>query len=210
MLGLSSMGVAERRAREKDELRRRILDAATDLFLEQGYASVSMRKIAERIEYAPSTIYLYFQDKTDLVASICQEAFTELNTRLQAILDLGHPPLESLRQSLLAYVQFGLDFPSHYTFVLCTPDQAFAESGQQSCEAVHGAGIESFQRMRDGIQLCMKNGDIRTADVETTAQSVWLQVHGLTSGLVVCNGFPFVDRQTLIHTTIDNVLAGLR
>ena len=64
------MGVQERRAREKKELRGEILDAARDLFLREGYENVSMRKIAEKIEYSPTTIYLYFQDKADLLDCI--------------------------------------------------------------------------------------------------------------------------------------------
>ena len=67
------MGVHERRAREKKELRQEILDAARDLFLREGYENVSMRKIAEKIEYSPTTIYLYFQDKADLLDCICEE-----------------------------------------------------------------------------------------------------------------------------------------
>ena len=61
------MGVQERRAREKKELRQEILDAAREMFVEDGYENVSMRKIAEKIEYSPTTIYLYFRDKADLL-----------------------------------------------------------------------------------------------------------------------------------------------
>ena len=57
------MGVLERRAREKEALRARILDAATSCFVEEGYENVSIRKIAERIEYSPATIYLYLRTK---------------------------------------------------------------------------------------------------------------------------------------------------
>jgi len=69
------MGVQERRAREKKELRQEILDAARDLFVREGFENVSMRKIAEKIEYSPTTIYLYFQDKADLLDCICEETF---------------------------------------------------------------------------------------------------------------------------------------
>ncbi|HEY1434684.1 MAG TPA: helix-turn-helix domain-containing protein, partial [Thermoanaerobaculia bacterium] len=50
------MGTIERRERERQELRDRILDAARELFVEQGYDAVTMRKIAERIEYSPTAI----------------------------------------------------------------------------------------------------------------------------------------------------------
>lgn len=203
------MGTAERRAREKDELRRRILEAATALFLEQGYESVSMRKIADRIEYAPSTIYLYFKDKVELVSSICFETFSELDRRLESILSLGLPPIETLRRSLIDYIYFGLEHPSHYTFVFCTPPAVFKDMGvEQRCD-VNGMAMSSFNRMRVGIKACMDDGSIRVDDVETTAQSAWLFVHGVTTGLVIDCGFPFVDRTMLIETSVDRLIRGL-
>ena len=57
------MGIKERQVRQKEVLRQDILDAARDLFIEEGYENTSMRKIAERIEYSPTTIYYYFKDK---------------------------------------------------------------------------------------------------------------------------------------------------
>ena len=79
------MGVKERRAREKELLRRQILSAARELFVNEGYESVSMRKIAERIEYSPTTIYLYFEDKADLLDSVCQETLLSLLNTLEQL-----------------------------------------------------------------------------------------------------------------------------
>ncbi|MEI9814713.1 MAG: TetR/AcrR family transcriptional regulator [Acidobacteriota bacterium] len=61
-------------------MRQKILSAATELFLQNGFETVSMRKIAEKIEYAPSTIYLYFEDKDEICSAIGTEAF-EILTR---------------------------------------------------------------------------------------------------------------------------------
>lgn len=81
------MGVQERRAREKKELRQEILDAAREMFVRDGFENVSMRKIAEKIEYSPTTIYLYFQDKADLLDCLCEETFTRL-VKKQTILEV--------------------------------------------------------------------------------------------------------------------------
>jgi AcrR family transcriptional regulator len=67
------MGVQERRARQKEGVREEILDAARTLFVKEGYEHVSMRKIAEKVEYAPGTIYLYFRDKAEILDRICEE-----------------------------------------------------------------------------------------------------------------------------------------
>ena len=203
------MGTLERRSRAKDELRRKILDVATTLFIEEGYESVSMRKIADRIEYAPSTIYLHFRDKVDLVASICIEAFSELDRRLDAIIDQGLPPMDTLRLCLRDYIQFGLDHPSSYVFVFCTPPSVFKDLDAAGFEAIHGCAMGSFQRLRTGIQACMDAGGIPPGDVESVSQSTWLLTHGITSGLVVDCGFPFIDRDRLIDESLDRILRGI-
>jgi len=69
------MGSKQRREREKEALRQDILDAARELFVEEGYDNVSMRRVAEKIEYSPTTIYLYFEDKASLLYAICEETF---------------------------------------------------------------------------------------------------------------------------------------
>ena len=82
------MGVAERRDREREEVRRKILDAARELFTAEGYERVTMRRIAEAIEYSPTTIYNHFQDKDDLLQALCEDEFA----RLLALLGTGRRP----------------------------------------------------------------------------------------------------------------------
>jgi len=72
------MGITERKEREKVEIRAMILDAARELFARDGYERVTMRGVAEAIEYSPTTIYNYFEDKDDLVKALCEEDFTRL------------------------------------------------------------------------------------------------------------------------------------
>jgi AcrR family transcriptional regulator len=203
------MGTAERRAREKDDLRRKIIQAATELFLLEGYESVSMRKIADRIEYAPSTIYLYFKDKTELLTSICRDTFQELEDRLNAIAELSLPPLEHLRRGLRAYVDFGLAHPSHYVFVFCTPMSACSSVDEDATRQMHNSGMASFGKLLEGLRMSMEAGVIARSDVELTGQSVWLMMHGLTSGLIVDCGFPFVDQELLINATLDRIVTSL-
>src|SRR5712691_9823525 len=105
------MGVQERRAREKKELRQEILDAASELFVREGFENVSMRRIADKIEYSPTTIYLYFKDKAELLEQVCAETFSRLVQRLTKINEQPGEPLEKMRRGLLAYIQFGLENP---------------------------------------------------------------------------------------------------
>ena len=62
-----SMGVIEKRAKHKEEFRREILDSAREIFINDGYDGFSMRKLAEKIDYSPTTIYIYFKNKTSFM-----------------------------------------------------------------------------------------------------------------------------------------------
>src|SRR6266542_1769402 len=94
------MGTAERKSRQKESTRQEILDAARDRFVREGYESVSMRKIADRVEYAPGTIYLYFKDKAEILDTLCKQTFEKLRTRLEAIRKDTGEPVERLRHRL--------------------------------------------------------------------------------------------------------------
>src|SRR5215204_1262423 len=134
------MGVKERREREKEGLRQEILDAARELFVREGYDAVSMRKIAEKIEYSPTTIYLHFRDKSELFDCLSTEAFGKLLAKLQSIgcETPSQDPVECLRLGLLSYVEFGLENPDHYkiTFLMDQRAPGRREVGCQSFECL--------------------------------------------------------------------------
>src|ERR1700739_1339574 len=107
------MGIEERRQRERDEVREKILDGARELFVECGYEGVTMRKVAERIEYSPTTIYLYFADKETLFRELCSADFRKLAASFQNVALIADP-VERLRACARAYIQFAMEHPNHY------------------------------------------------------------------------------------------------
>ena len=78
------MGTSERKDRERQAVRDSILDAARDLFVAEGYRNVSIRKIAERIEYSPAAIYSYFEGKDDIFYALAEEGFRRLSAKVLA------------------------------------------------------------------------------------------------------------------------------
>jgi len=204
------MGVKERREREKVALREEILDAARELFIKEGYESLSMRRIAEKIEYSPTTIYLYFRDKDDLIRQVCQETFSMLIQTLQS-LHLDHEsPLEGLRKAGYAYVHFGLKYPDHYRAAFVMPhgfDDPAKRPTQEEIE--NSAGMQCFNSLRMGVAECIRLGYFRPVDVEATSQAIWANLHGITSLLIGHTLFPWVEHETLVHFTVDTMLNGL-
>jgi AcrR family transcriptional regulator len=196
------MGVQERRARERLELRQDILDAARDLFTSEGYENVSMRKIAQKIEYSPATIYSHFEDKEDLLDSLCAEAFSRLDARFKAIdQECGDDPLRHLREGLRAYIEFGLENPQHYKLAfLVSPTVA---SGKPESTRRRAVGLQTFDRLRKAVQSCIDAAVFRPVDVEVTSQVMWAAMHGLTALLISAPRFPWTDRKRLIEGMLD-------
>lgn len=199
------MGIKQRRAREKQDLREEILDAARTLFVKEGYESVSIRKIADKVEYSPGTIYLYFHDKAEIMTKICEETFAKLNTRMQAIEHDTSAPVDKLRRGLRTYIQFGLDHPYHYVLTFVQ-----AKMNQQAVPVFQTVGLQSFACMRKCVQDCVDAGELVSDDADELAQTLWAGIHGLTSLLITCSGFPFVERTRLIDRMVHTLVEGVR
>jgi AcrR family transcriptional regulator len=202
------MGVKERKARQKKFLRQEILDAASELFVNEGFENVSMRRIAEKIEYSPTTIYLYFRDKAELLENVCQETFGRLAQVLMKIQLESKDPVDRLRNGLIAYIKFGLENPHHYraTFMMPRPENFDHEK--------HGkpdsAGMQAFDFMRRSVYDCISAGKFpKKMDAELVSQTFWAGIHGLTSLLIThCKGFPWAGRDQLIHSMVDTLIEG--
>jgi len=204
------MSTSERRQRHRASLRREILDAASRLFVEEGFERVTMRRIAAQIEYSPTTIYLYFKDKNELLSAVCEETFSQLAARLERLQKTSGTPLGYLREGLRAYVDFGLANPNQYTvtFLRPTPGDRGGDGVAGGFEA--SIGGRAFDLLRQGVGACVESGDIRTADIDMTAQALWAGVHGLTAMLATEAGPSSANRTALVEHTIDTLIAGLR
>jgi len=199
------MGISDRRARHRASLRREILDAASRLFVEEGYAHVTMRRIAERIEYSPTTIYLHFKDKQALFGAVCEEAFAQLSAQLDRLRYTAKTPVGYLREALRAYVDFGAQHPDHYTAMFLTP-----ANGPSDPAFEHTIAGRTLEALRQAVRASVESGQLRTADIEATSQALWAAVHGLTALAITTTGLPLVAHSALADHLVDTLLAGLQ
>ena len=109
------MGVKERHEREREAVARAILDAARELFVAEGYQNVSIRKIAERIEYSPAAIYSYFPSKDDIFLALTEEGFRMLFAPRgeTAIAD----PIDKIRAGFWRLYEFSKDHPEYFALM---------------------------------------------------------------------------------------------
>ena len=201
------MGVKERKARQKKFLRQEILDAASELFVKEGYEQVSMRRIADRIEYSPTTIYLYFKDKSELLEQVCHEAFSRLSLLLKRILEQPGDPVDHLKKGLIAYVHFGVENSHQYraTFMMPKPD----DFDKRKYHKPDSPGMQAFDFLRRSVQSCKASGRLRVDDVELASQMLWCGIHGVTSLLITHQAFPWVGPEQVIHSVVDTLISGM-
>ena len=200
------MGTKERRAREKEQLRRQILVAARELFVNDGYENVSMRKIANKIEYSPTTIYLYFKDKADLLDSVCKDTLLNLLKTLERLKNDKSDPVETLRKSGQAYVEFGLKYPQDYKLTFVIRPEFQKGLGLQE----GSVGEKVFNYLREMVSECVRQNIFRQVNIETTGQVMWSAVHGVTLLLIDFPDFPWTEKDKLIDTVIHTTIEGLK
>jgi AcrR family transcriptional regulator len=207
------MGVLERREREKLETREKILDAARELFVSEGYDGVTMRKVAEKIEYSPTAIYVHFHDKEQLFLELCHADFRRLAESLTQ-LALIQDPVERLRRIGHAYVQFGIENPNHYRMMFMTSsprlkdDEMKAEMGRGNPEE------DAYAFLQQTIGEALRAGAFRPelTDVELIAQTMWAGVHGVVSlQIAKCNDdwVPWRDFRDRADSIIESLMHGL-
>jgi len=188
-------------------LREEILDAARELFLKHGYENVSMRKIASKIEYSPTTIYLYFQDKSEILKTLCEETFGKLSRTMAELEHTPGDPVATLRKVGFAYIHFGLAHPNHYQVAFMTRMDGIDTDPEQFARS---AGAQTFQCLVNCVRACVESGDFRKIDVMAASQALWCAVHGVTSLLITKSGFPFIEQEQLIATVVDGMIDGFR
>ncbi len=175
------MGVKERREREKSETRDKILDAARELFVNEGYEGVSMRKVAEMIEYSPTAIYVHFADKEELFRELCHQDYARLAQVFQSSV-MSNEPIERLKQIGAIYIDFGTQYPNHYKFMFMTPHPPH-EPDEVDREMMGNPEMDAYAFLKWAVQEAIDAGCFREElrDAEVISQTLWASVHGVIS-----------------------------
>jgi AcrR family transcriptional regulator len=206
------MGVKERREREKSETRDKILDAARELFVTEGYEGVSMRRVAEKIEYSPTAIYVYFADKQELFHELCQQDYARLAEVFQSSA-MSSDPIERVKQIGRTYTEFGVRYPNHYKFMFMTPHPPH-EPDEEDREVMGNPEVDAYAFLKWAVQRAIDAGCFRDElqDAELISQTLWAAVHGVIALNIAKCSDPWVDWRPLeqrAEIMLDVTLRGL-
>ena len=172
------MGVSERRIRERLDARQSILATARELFLLKGFEATTIRNIAEKIEYSPSTIYQYFKDKNEIFYTLHTESFLELVKQMKRS-ELHENPLEQLISLGKIYIQFAEDNPELYDLMFIM--EAPIDFLNLLDETQWIEGKTAFDYLKSVISACIDKGLIKETDVDSLAYLIWSTVHGMVT-----------------------------
>jgi AcrR family transcriptional regulator len=199
------MGVKERRQREKTQVREKILDAALEFFAREGVEGVTMRALADAIEYSPPVIYAHFRDKDAIIRELCNRQIRGL---AQAFSTFGAlDPVERLRRIGYAYTDFAVQHPSHFRFLFLTEHALPDELGD---DPEQNAYAFLKQTVKDGLAA----GVFRAGytDAEEIAQLCWGSAHGLVALHNIkaeASWIEWRDARTSARRLIDATLDGI-
>jgi AcrR family transcriptional regulator len=200
------MGTKERRDRERRALRGAILTAARKLAAEQGWTAVSIRKIAEQIEYSPPMIYEYFADKDALLWALNDVGYEELLARLQPTIDTAPNAETALRQMSGVYWDYAHEYPEMFR-VMNGLDGAYL--GPLDKQNKPAAMLNTMAEVLQVIERWGRQSSIMIPDIEGAFLSYWCAVNGMvTMSLSGRVPFDVAHGRLLVQQTVTALLAG--
>jgi len=204
------MGIKERQERDRETVRRAILDAARDLFVTEGFQNVSIRKIAERIEYSPAAIYSYFPSKDDIFFELAEEGFRLLGSPRQpaACMALKSlPPLERLRAIFLHFYEFSRDHPQY--FALMFVDRSVPRISREYERFAFARQLK--ENIHDELADCVAAGTLpETVQPAAAMRALYAAMIGVAVLRLSDRLGPGEDADKIAANVLDIALAGLK
>lgn len=164
------MGIQSRRERERAERHRLIIDTARELAENEGWEAVTVRRLADRIEYSQPVLYSHFANKRAIVTAVAEEGIAELTAALRLARTSAGEPSDAFAAVARAYSEFAIEKPALY-------DAMFAMATELSF------GPEAPQLLRDAFAelVAVFEPFAGTTDVETLTETAWSALHGLAT-----------------------------
>ena len=190
------MGIIERKQKEKQEMRKRILNGARKVFLQNGYEQTSMRNIASEISYSAGVIYFHFKDKSEIFQELHREGFSLLLKQLH-VLDSVTEPFERLKATGRVFIKFAQDNKDYYNlmFLVDEPMKAPASGGFQIAK-------EAINLLHDLVKECQEVGRFKNMDSEYLSFMILSAMHGICALFCKDRTTVFVDKTN--HELMEN------
>jgi AcrR family transcriptional regulator len=199
------MGITERRERQKAELRDQILAAAARIIADEGFDALTMRKIADAIEYSPATIYLHFASRDEIALELVRGGFAMLVERM-APAAAEPDPLKRVRLIGRAYLEFAQAEPETYKLIFMEDERFAAPIMLALKESEDNTGDTAFDFLLGTVQELIDRGVYRPLPAHTIASLLWSSLHGIAALKLSCSEYPFEGSLTEPGETLMEIL----
>lgn len=204
---------AERRRHKVREL---ILKAAERVFARDGADGLSIRRLAQDIDYSPAAIYKYFASKEELLDELKEAFFAKILARVHMMADTTQPFAERARECVATYVRVAIEKPHHYAAAFSGQEDAKPACEEETDFEGTNKGL-AFNILQSMFQEGIEDGYLRCdLDASLVAKSAWVSMHGLAMMMVHLPQFPdladgadSVSRDEFIDFHADLVVRGL-
>ncbi len=185
-----------RRERDRARMRERILDAARELFAEHGYEAVTMRKIAEKIEYTTTLIYAHFPDKESLIREIVAHDFQGFAGEFRTCARIPDP-IERILAMAKVFVDYGVKHPNHYRLMFMSPPDGVREAQGRALQPDPAQDTYAFFKLC--VEEAMAKNLLRPEldDAELLVQALWSGMHGVVSLHIAKGDDPRIEWRSL-------------
>jgi AcrR family transcriptional regulator len=170
------MGISERKAKEKEDLKALILDGARKLFVEKGMEHTTIRNIADEIEYSVGTVYVYYKDKNAILHDLHHMGFTQLGNEFKVLFNVGDP-MERLKAMGRVYIRFAMENPEMYDLMFNM--KAPMEFLKDHCSDGWSEGQGTFDVLMGTVGDCMSKGHFKGHQLDPLSFMIWSLVHGM-------------------------------
>ncbi|NBC13842.1 MAG: TetR family transcriptional regulator [Gammaproteobacteria bacterium] len=204
--------------RRRLRVRSAILDAAERVFSRDGEDGLSIRRLADEIDYSPAAIYKYFGSKEELLEELKEAFFEKILDQVDEVMGGDRPFLERARACLVTYVRTALEKPHHYAAAFSGIPEAPHPRARTWSEFSAANKGQAFLHLVDLVCEGQETGAFRRdIDPVTAAKSAWASCHGLAMLMAHLPSFPSMidepdgpDRAAFLDIHADHILRGLR
>jgi AcrR family transcriptional regulator len=172
-----TVATTTRREREKVEMRQLIVDTAIKMYMEEGYEKLTLRGIAQRIEYAAGTIYLYFKDKHELYHAMHEWAFKQMLQKMEADMHPIQNPIDRLRAMSNIYIAFAFENPELYDLMFILNEPMCAEANMDDWACGKSVYVLLVNTIKEAVDIRL----FKDENAETLAFMFWSSLHGMIS-----------------------------
>lgn len=202
------MGIKERKEKEKKDLKKKILDAAEKIFMEGGFEDLSMRKIAKIIDYSPTTIYRYFENKHDILNAITDKIHSDLSEQFKKInIDESIDSLSKLKKLIYKYIMFGIKNPNVYRLYVEVAKLEVIDDIMY--EIIGGKRYRIFYIWQNLIEDMIKKDEIIIKDSISLILIIWSLTDGFILNRIKHNNLPWNSYNEDINNIIEMIFNGV-